>query len=173
MARRHRRASGRRLLPGIFTLLLGAGIACGDFTGPIPTAEEVKVRVDVVEVVVWRSEFGSYNIMVPLTIINGSPRSLYYNGFCFSELERAEGSDWVGVGPFHCDTTKRTLSLIPADTSAKFGIGRGAGGPEPIVPDFAKPGTYRLRIRLYLDSRGKIPLPQEVGISNSFTIVSN
>lgn len=159
-----------RLLPGLIPLLSGMALACTDSLGPLPTPQEVTVRVDVAEVVVWRGEVGSYNVSVPLTIINESPRALFVNGFCFAELERADGNNWTAVGPFLCDTAKRTLRMIPADTLATFAYGRGAGGPEPIVPDFAQPGTYRLRVRFWLDGTGSIRLPEDLGISNSFTI---
>jgi hypothetical protein len=170
MAQRYWQELRCRLLPGIIPLLSGIVLACTDSLGPLPTTSEVKVRVDVAEVVVWRADVGSYNINIPLTIINDSPRALFVNGFCFAELERADGNNWTAVGPFLCDTDRRKLGMIPADTLATFGYGRGAGGPDAIVPDFAQPGTYRLRVHLWLDGTGTIRLPEDLGISNSFTI---
>jgi hypothetical protein len=170
MARHYSQASRRLLLPGLVPLLSGIVLACTDSLGPIPTTNEVTVRVDVAEVVVWRADAGSYNISIPLTIINDSPRALFVNGFCFGDLERADGNNWTAVGPFLCDTDRRKLGMIPAETLATFGYGRGAGGPDPIVPDFAQPGTYRLRVRLWLDGTGSIRLPEDLGISNSFKI---
>jgi hypothetical protein len=169
MARHYWQTLRRLLLPGLMPLLSGLALACTDSLGPIPTSQEVTVRVDVAEVVVWRGE-ASYNISVPLTIINDSPRALFVNGFCFADLERADGNNWTAVGPFLCDTDKRKLRMIPADTLAVFGYGRGQGGPDPVVPDFTQPGTYRLRVHLWLDGTGSIRLPEDLGISNSFTI---
>ena len=88
-------------------------------------------------------------------------------------MERVEAGSWTVVGPVICNTTNRPLTMIPADTSVTLGWGWSQSGPEPIVPDFAQPGTYRLRVLLYLDSKGNNGLPEDFAISNSFTIASN
>jgi hypothetical protein len=169
-AQRGCRASWRLLGLSVVPLLFGVVLACSDATAPIPTVQEVTVRVDVAEVLVTRSEPNGYNITVPLTIVNGSTRSLFYNGFCFAEMERSDGGAWTAVGFFRCDPATDTLRMIPPDSSGTFGYGQSANGPDPIVPDFAQSGTYRLRVRLYLDNRGRNQLPNDFGISNPFTI---
>ena len=160
-----------QLVKVAFLLFVAAALGCGDISAPIPTAEEVVVRVDVSEVLVTRSEPNGYNVNVPLTIKNGSPRSLFYNGFCFAQMERSDGGTWTAVGFFRCDAPTAALRSIPPDSSGVFGYGQSANGPDPIVPDFAHSGTYRLRVRLFLDNRGRNQLPEDFGISNEFTIV--
>jgi hypothetical protein len=168
-----RNARSPKLAYALLPLFTAVALACTDSTAPVPTADQVVVRVDVAKVLLWRSEPNGYNLSVPVTIVNGSTHPLYYNGFCFAEMERVDGDSWTAVGFFRCDQATSPLRMIPPDSSGIFGYGQGRNGPDAIVPDFAQPGTYRLRVRLFLDDLGKVQLPAGYGISNQFEIGSS
>ena len=152
-----------------FLFLASVAVACSDSVGPIPTAAELTVRVDSASVHV-RSDANGYWVNVPFTITNTSGQSLFYNPYCPTRWERQDGESWVAVGEFPCDYTRLPLSRIVPYGSQNFAQGKGSGPSMP-VPDFAQPGTYRLVILLYLDSRGTRHLPDEVSTSNSFAVV--
>lgn len=152
--------------------LASVELACSDSVGPIPTSAELKIRVDSVAVHVQRSDPNGYSVNVPFTVINSSGQSLFYNGFCFSRWERQDGESWVPVGEMRCIEIKLPLRSIVPYGSQSFAVGKTINGPNTVVPEFAKPGTYRLVILLYLDSRGTRRLPDEVGVSNTFAVVN-
>jgi hypothetical protein len=51
-------------------------------------------------------------------------------------------------------------------------MGRQQGGPGP-APEFARPGTYRLQVFLYFDSKGERRIPRELEFSNTFEVTIN
>lgn len=159
-------------LRACFLSLASVTLACSDSIGPIPTAAQVKIRVDSAAVHVQRSDPNGYWLNVPFTIINFSGQSLFYNGFCMTRWERQDGESWIPVGDLRCIEIKLPLRSIVPYGSQSFAVGKSVNGPNVVVPDFAQPGTYRLVILLYLDSRGTRRLPDEVGASNTFTILN-
>jgi hypothetical protein len=115
-----------------------------------------------------------YTISISVIITNASDVPIYTNGVCTSVWERYNAGAWVEVSnPPPCLLPKQLLKRIAPGATGVYGLGRGAGGPGQEVPDFAKPGAYRIRMILFRDQYGHNRMPERFGYSNEFTVRSN
>jgi hypothetical protein len=153
-----------------FASLVSVTLACSDSVGPPPTAAELTVRTDSAVVHVRQTTPTGYWVDVPYTVLNASGQTLFYNAYCTTRWEKQDGASWVPVGEMPCHNFM-FRSIVPY-SSQNFGVGKGVGGPNIAVPDFAMPGTYRLVLHLYLDSQGTKPLPDDVTTSNTFQVMN-
>lgn len=170
---RTRRIPRTYLVRACAIFVASASLACSDSVAPFPTASELTVRIDSSVVHVRRSDAYngvSYNVWVPYTVINSSGEPLFYNSYCPTRWEKQDGASWVPVGVMDCHSVM-FRSIAPYGTQS-FGVGKGVGGPNVPVPDFAQPGTYRLVLFLYLDGRGTKPIPDDVSTSNTFQVMN-
>ena len=150
--------------------LAGSSLACSDSVGPFPTAAELTVRIDSSVVHVRQTTPTGYWVDVRYTVMNSSAEKLFYNSYCPTRWEKQDGASWVAVGVMDCHSVM-FRSIAPYSTQ-NFGVGKGVGGPNVAVPDFAQPGTYRLVLLLYLDARGTKPIPDDVSTSNTFQVMN-
>ena len=157
-----------------FALALSAVVAigCSDPTGPALTEENVFVHVDAATVpLVVADAFHSLWLTVPLTVTNNSSRTVYMDGYCFATWHRLEAGQWIEVFSFDCEHAEIYPVAVFPGGSQQVSIGRGVSGPNYPVLDFALPGTYRLHVALFLDSRLKKSAAETLGFSNAFTVV--
>jgi hypothetical protein len=166
------RRSGRALRRVALGLAIAGIAGCADL-GPLPGVDQVSVRVEPEVPVITRTQSGGYLLKLSLSVTNNTGDALFFDTLCDLDWEREKVTGWGLIEPAHvCPPAEKLLKRIDPRMSLPISFVRG-GGSAFNVPEFARPGTYRLHIRLYRDQYGHNPLPDEYGYTTSFTIQTN
>ena len=157
----------------MLALLAGGISGCAEL-GPLPQVEEVSASVEPVIPVIVRTQSGGYLLKLSLSVTNNARESLFFGTLCDLDWERENvGGGWARIDPPHeCPPADKLLKRIDPGMSLPISFTRG-GGSVLNRPEFARPGTYRLHLRLYRDQYGHNPLPDEYGYTTSDTIQSS
>ena len=153
-------------------LIASAGAACADSLAPTPESDLVTVTTKGDPFVIRPlGEYG-HQMSVSFGVTNNSGQTVFSNLGCAFVLQHAEGGkrrDEICPG---CDAIRVPLAIIAPRTSAFAIVGLNSVsqyGPIDFIPE----GTYRIRVSLFFDRDGKVPLPDDAGYSRPLRVTSN
>ncbi|HEY3115062.1 MAG TPA: hypothetical protein VGJ62_15385 [Gemmatimonadaceae bacterium] len=145
--------------------------ACQEATGPGDFLPGLTISTP--ETIHFTSNLpgGSNQIVVPVTITNGSDKTLNL-AYCGEQLERISIVGWRTVYSPVCLATVHSLPPITAGTSLTFSFYASDTPPRYEGFHFTdSPNVYRVRLALWIvDSGASQPLPREASVTNPFKV---
>ena len=162
LPKRHGLAPASRIV--VFTL--ACVLAACESLAPTPESSLARVTALVDPVTIETTPQGGTIFQLPVSLTNIGSDRIFYRGACGYRLEKAELNRWYEVS-VSCASIEWML-LTPIDAGATVAL-TIRHSPSSDFPRLV--GKYRVRVPLYFDDQGLMPLPENAGYSRPFQVI--